>query len=217
VSEHTAFGEFISNSRKSDACCVQDVALSTDAHPHLAEGVVSTSVFIHQSVEKTSAQFHTELGRAAYVTPTSYLELLNTFTTLLEERRATVERMRARLATGLEKLQSTAGQVEGMQRELQDLQPVLEQTARDVEGMMEQIEVDKKAAAETMVQVEAQEASANEKAAAAKAIADDAQVRAAPSASCGHHVCVALRFVLRLLVVSSGSLYGIGSCACSHI
>jgi dynein heavy chain, axonemal len=64
-----------------------------------------------------------------------------------------------------------------MQKELKDLQPVLARTAVEVEEMMVQIDSDKAAAAETKVAVEQQEAAANEKAAQAKAIADDAQVR----------------------------------------
>lgn len=63
-----------------------------------------------------------------------------------------------------------------MQTELKDLQPVLEKTAVEVEEMMVQIDADKAAAAETKASVQKQEAAANEKAAQAKAIADDAQV-----------------------------------------
>ena len=63
-----------------------------------------------------------------------------------------------------------------MQKELKDLQPVLEKTAVEVEEMMVQIDADKAAAAETKASVQKQEAAANEKAAQAKAIADDAQV-----------------------------------------
>lgn len=88
---------------------LQEQDLSTEARPDLAEGVVAASVFIHQSVERTSTAFFAELRRAAYVTPTSYLELLNTFTALLGERREALERTRSRLAIGLEKLLSTAG------------------------------------------------------------------------------------------------------------
>jgi P-loop containing dynein motor region D4 len=138
---------------------------------------VAASVFIHQSVERMSATYFAELRRAAYVTPTSYLELLNTFASLLEERREALGRTRARLAAGLDKLAATAVAVEGMQRELQGLQPVLEATAAEVEGMMRQIEADKAAAAATKAEVQQQEAVANVKATEAKAIADDAQVR----------------------------------------
>lgn len=144
-------------------------------------GVVSASVYIHQSVERTSATFFAELRRAAYVTPTSYLELLKTFSKLLDERRESIGKTRGRLAVGLDKLASTAVAVEGMQKELKDLQPVLEKTAVEVEDMMVQIDADKAAAAETKAAVQQQEAAANEKAAQAKAIADDAQVYPDPS------------------------------------
>ena len=68
-------------------------------------------------------------------------------------------------------------QVEEMQRELTDLQPVLARTAVEVEEMMVVITNDKKEADETKKQVEQQEKDANEQAAKAKAIAEDAQVR----------------------------------------
>ncbi len=64
-----------------------------------------------------------------------------------------------------------------MQRELTDLQPVLARTATEVEEMMVVITSDKKEADATKRQVEQQEKDANEQAAKAKAIAEDAQVR----------------------------------------
>lgn len=76
---------------------------------------------------------------------------------------------------GLEKLKSTAAQVEVMQRELQDLQPILARTSQEVEEMMVVITNDKREADETKKQVEQQEKEANEQAARAKDIADDAQ------------------------------------------
>jgi dynein heavy chain len=62
-----------------------------------------------------------------------------------------------------------------MQKELQELQPVLASTAEQVEAMMAQIATDKEAAASTRAQVQGQERDANEQAAAAKAMAADAQ------------------------------------------
>ncbi len=49
------------------------------------EKVYEMFVFIHQSVEKKSAQFLAQMRRTNYVTPTSYLELLTTFQTLLKD------------------------------------------------------------------------------------------------------------------------------------
>jgi dynein heavy chain len=42
---------------------------------------------IHKSVEKASYRFMSELRRPTYVTPTSFLELLNMFKSILFEKR----------------------------------------------------------------------------------------------------------------------------------
>ena len=153
---------------------LNDVA-KTFEDPSVLPAVVKSCVFIHQSVEKKSAQFFETLRRYNYVTPTSYLELLRTFIRLLGEKRNEIERTRTRLQTGLDKLESTSKQVGVMEKELVDLQPVLAATSVEVEEMIAVIEADTAVADETKVKVLAQEAAANEKAAEAKAIADDAQ------------------------------------------
>ncbi|WIA31960.1 hypothetical protein OEZ86_002815 [Tetradesmus obliquus] len=146
-----------------------------DAGGSLIDGVLAACVHIHQSVEAKSKQYYQELRRYNYVTPTSYLELLSTFLKLLGEKRTEVSEAKKRLVGGLDKLTNTAAQVEVMQRELQELQPVLAATAKEVEDMMVVIAHDKEEAAETKKMVQQQEREANEQAAAAKAIADDAQ------------------------------------------
>ena len=143
--------------------------------PDLVASVVESCVFIHQSVERKSKQFFDTLRRYNYVTPTSYLELLQTFIRLLREKREEIETMRERLQIGLDKLESTAEQVGVMEKELVELQPVLEKTSVEVEEMIQVITADTAVADETKIKVLAQEKAANEKAAEAKAIADDAQ------------------------------------------
>ena len=138
-------------------------------------GIVSACQFIHQSVEGQTKVFYEQLRRHCYVTPTSYLELLNTFIKLLGEKRQEVGVMRDRLQTGLDKLGSTAKEVAVMQTELTDLQPVLAQTAKEVEDMMVIITRDKKEADETKKTVTQQEADASIQAQQAKEIAADAQ------------------------------------------
>ena len=141
----------------------------------LVRSVVDACVFIHQSVEKKYKEFFETLRRYNYVTPTSYLELLQTFIRLLREKRAELETMRSRLQIGLDKLNSTASQVGVMEKELVDLQPVLQKTTVEVEEMIVVITADTEKANVTKAKVAQQEAEANEKAAEAKAIADDAQ------------------------------------------
>lgn len=124
-------------------------------------GLVETCVTVHQSVERSSSLFLSELRRYYYVTPTSYLELLTTFLQLEKEKRTELQNLKSRLETGLEKLLSTADDVEVMKKELINLQPVLAKTAKEVDEMMIVIQKDKVEADETKKTVQIQEQEAN--------------------------------------------------------
>ena len=71
---------------------------------------------IHQDVERKSKEFYDVLRRYNYVTPTSYLELLSSFDTLLQYKRGEVATKKNRLKIGLDKIISTGELVEGMQK-----------------------------------------------------------------------------------------------------
>uniref|UniRef100_A0A8D0HWI6 Dynein axonemal heavy chain 7 n=1 Tax=Sphenodon punctatus TaxID=8508 RepID=A0A8D0HWI6_SPHPU len=127
----------------------------------------------HTSTIILSESFHTELQRHNYVTPTSYLELISTFKTLLEKKRAEVMKIKRRYEVGLEKLESAASQVASMQAELEALQPQLKIASKQVDEMMVMIEKESIEVAKTEKIVKADEAVANEQAMAAKAIKDE--------------------------------------------
>jgi dynein heavy chain len=59
------------------------------------------------------------------VTPTSYLELITTFKTILKEKREEVMGLKNRYENGYSCLISTETKVSSMQKELEDLQPQL--------------------------------------------------------------------------------------------
>ena len=65
---------------------------------------VSVCVDIHQSVAEKSLQFKAELSRHNYVTPTSYLELLNIFAKLLKQKKSEISTQRNRTKSGLDKV-----------------------------------------------------------------------------------------------------------------
>lgn len=136
---------------------------------------VSMFKLIHLSVEQDSKEYYEMLRRRNYVTPTSYLELLSSFSKLVKAKRTETLTKRDRLQIGLDKLSETKKMVGVMQEELVVLQPVLIKTQAEVAEMMIEITKDKASAAETKAIVEVEETKANEKAASAKAIADDAQ------------------------------------------
>ena len=103
---------------------------------------VSLCQHFHQSVCTLSDRYYAILRRQNYVTPTSYLELILTFKTLLGRRRQAIHSMRHRYVVGLEKLEFAAGQVSVMQQELQELQPQLVQTSKETDELMVKIEKD---------------------------------------------------------------------------
>ena len=113
------------------------------------------------------------LGRHNYVTPTSYLELIQTFKKLLTLKRNEISTLKSRYVTGLEKLDFASSQVFIMQDELTELQPQLVATSAEVETMMVKIEQDTVEAEAKKEVVAADEAVANEAAAAAQAIKDE--------------------------------------------
>jgi len=131
--------------------------------------------FIHQSVEHASKDFLEKMRRNYYVTPTSYLELLSTYNSILISKRVQIGTTRDRLSVGVDKLISTAAAVSELQTTLTKMEPELIQTQADVEVMIIRITKDKETAGKTQAAVEIEEAAANKKAAATKAIADSAQ------------------------------------------
>lgn len=73
--------------------------------------VVSMCKYFQESVNKLSLDYYNTLRRHNYVTPTSYLELILTFKTLLNSKRQEVDMMRNRYLTGLQKLDFASSQV----------------------------------------------------------------------------------------------------------
>mmetsp|Transcript_32147 Transcript_32147/g.112954 ORF Transcript_32147/g.112954 Transcript_32147/m.112954 type:complete len:1992 (+) Transcript_32147:926-6901(+) len=139
------------------------------------DAVVSVFKAMHQSVESKSVEFWETLRRRNYVTPTSYLELLSSFSTLLGYKRLEVQTKKDRLQNGLDKLTTTKTLVSSMQKELEQLRPLLISKGAQVDEMMVKMDVDKMAAARDKVEVESVELKADGIATRAKAIADDAQ------------------------------------------
>ncbi len=75
------------------------------------EQCVSMCQHFHQSVRALSTRYYAILRRQNYVTPTSYLELILTFKTLLSRKRNDILLLKQRYVTGLEKLEFAASQV----------------------------------------------------------------------------------------------------------
>ncbi|KAJ3328189.1 Dynein heavy chain 7, axonemal [Blyttiomyces sp. JEL0837] len=137
--------------------------------------VVTMCKEFHTGTRILSEKFYEGLRRHNYVTPTSYLELIQTYKTLLDIKRKEVNALKSRYEVGLEQLASAASQVGTMQKELHALQPQLIETQKETDDIMhviskESVEVEKKRAV-----VKVDEAVANKKAGEAKAIKDECE------------------------------------------
>ncbi|KYM93367.1 Dynein heavy chain 7, axonemal [Cyphomyrmex costatus] len=91
--------------------------------------------YFHTSTQELTRDFLRRLTRYNYVTPTSYLELINTFKDLLDRKRKEVLQGKRRYEAGLDRLDSTRKEVSRMQQILVALRPKLLVAAKDVEGM----------------------------------------------------------------------------------
>ena len=66
---------------------------------------------MHISVMATCFRFYSTLGRKCYVTPTSYLELITSFKTLINRKQDETMKAKKRYVTGLEQLEFAGTQV----------------------------------------------------------------------------------------------------------
>lgn len=135
--------------------------------------LVNTMVHFNETIIVASEKLYKELSRRTYITPSSFLEMLNLFKELYQRKHLEITLKRERYTTGLEKLDNAAAQVGDMQQKLFDLQPKLKQLSDETEQIMITIERDTAQAEKKKEVVGADEAAANEAAAAAQAIKDD--------------------------------------------
>lgn len=142
---------------------------------HEREEIVPICKHFHTSSRSLSERYLHELGRHNYVTPTSYLELIAAFKSLLMQKRDTVMKQKKRYVGGLEKLKFAAEQVAEMQKELEELQPQLVTTAAENEKMMALISTETITVEERTKIVAADEAQANEQAAESTALKEECE------------------------------------------
>ncbi|KAM7393703.1 hypothetical protein PAMP_020556 [Pampus punctatissimus] len=141
----------------------------------LKQSFSALCVEIHVSVTDMAERFYSELRRRYYTTPTSYLELINLYLSMLEDKRQQLVLARDRVKNGLTKLLETNELVDKMKVDLSALEPVLKQKSTDVDALMEKLAVDQESADEVRKVVKEDEALAKVKAEDTQAIADDAQ------------------------------------------
>ncbi|KAL0216159.1 hypothetical protein P9112_008343 [Eukaryota sp. TZLM1-RC] len=141
----------------------------------VVDDVARVCVEIHESVVQSSELFFQRLRRRYYVTPTSYLELLQSYSRLLAEKREEIGQTRDKLLNGLQKLAETNSKTDEMKVELTEMEPILKDSAAKTASLLEKLEVDQAEAAKIKNVVQEEESVVTQQAEEANAIADDAQ------------------------------------------
>merc|ERR1719498_415372 len=136
--------------------------------------VYMCSVF-HDESSKMGVRFREQLKRIYYATPTSFLELIQTFLALLAAKRKAVSDLKSKYDVGIEKLLTTEASVEGMKKELIALQPKLVEKNKEVGEMMVVVQGESEKTAKIKEVVAGEEAIASESAAKANAIKEDCE------------------------------------------
>lgn len=114
--------------------------------------------------------FTLKLGRPVYVTPASYLSLLDGFRNLMAEQQQQIRAAIERYRNGLARLAEASEQVNRMQVELSELQPKLVEASKQTDAMMKTIHQESTEVEKTSALIRADEVAANEEAAIAQAL-----------------------------------------------
>ncbi|OCH92714.1 dynein heavy chain protein 1 [Obba rivulosa] len=80
--------------------------------------VVNALVFVHQSLHQINQRLSRRQGRYNYVTPRHYLDFINHYVRLYNEKREELEEQQRHLHVGLDKLRDTVTQVEELRKSL---------------------------------------------------------------------------------------------------
>ncbi len=114
--------------------------------PGHRDAVISTLVFVHESVGDANKRLLKMQGRQNYVTPRHYLDFINHFVKLINEKRDELEEQQLHLNIGLQKLRETEQQVKDMQISLAEKNRELETKNKQAEEKLKQMVQDQQVA-----------------------------------------------------------------------
>ena len=106
----------------------------------IKEGLTSMAKDIHLHVVDVGAEFLLQLKRKVYQTPKSFIDFLNLYKKLLEEKRDELQINRRRLDGGLTKLAMAKTMVSELEVRLTALQPELEEQTEKVKQALVEVE-----------------------------------------------------------------------------
>ncbi|KAG5856708.1 hypothetical protein ANANG_G00010770 [Anguilla anguilla] len=107
--------------------------------PRVQESISLFMAHVHTSVNRASEKYRRNERRHNYTTPKSFLQQITLYGNLLGRRRTELGRKMERVLSGLQKLQTTASQVEELKVKLSSQEVELNLKNRDTEALLTKI------------------------------------------------------------------------------
>uniref|UniRef100_A0A671UPK5 Dynein axonemal heavy chain 11 n=1 Tax=Sparus aurata TaxID=8175 RepID=A0A671UPK5_SPAAU len=107
--------------------------------PAVQESISLFMAYVHTSVNQASEKYQRNEKRYNYTTPKSFLQQITLYSNLLGKSRAQLQHKMNRLDSGLQKLQTTASQVEDLQAKLASQEAELTFKKQNIEALITKI------------------------------------------------------------------------------
>ncbi|XP_068013204.1 dynein axonemal heavy chain 10, partial [Melanerpes formicivorus] len=114
----------------------------------ISESVIEHMVMVHESVGDFSKRFLQKLRRSNHVTPKNYLDFINNYSRLLNEKNEFILAQCKRLEGGLDKLKEASVQLVELNMKLAEQRIVLEEKSSACQTLLEEISTNKQVAEE---------------------------------------------------------------------
>eukprot|EP00112_Aurelia_sp_Birch-Aquarium-sp1_P013630 Seg2899.2 transcript_id=Seg2899.2/GoldUCD/mRNA.D3Y31 product="Cytoplasmic dynein 1 heavy chain 1" protein_id=Seg2899.2/GoldUCD/D3Y31 len=152
--------------------------------PTYRDAIVNAMVFVHQTLHQANARVSKRGGRTMAVTPRHYLDFINHYVKLFNEKRSDLEEQQLHLNVGLNKIRETVEQVEELQKSLslksQELEAKNALANQKLKQMVkDQQEAEKKKVTSTEIQAALSEQTRNIEEKQSRVMADLSQVEPA--------------------------------------
>ncbi|CAD8076520.1 unnamed protein product [Paramecium sonneborni] len=108
----------------------------------LRQNLYQMFVHVHLSVDQKCQFYYATQKKQIYTTPKQFLDLIESYKSLLTMKKEELETNKQKLSLGLHKLQEANSIISGLKVQLTQMQPILKQKTIDQEQLLQKLQVD---------------------------------------------------------------------------